>query len=263
MPETLPTCHNYGRLAAADIPVTTVTGDQNAAFFSLGRPKTDTATVNIGTGAFILAPTGGKPGRHPKLLSGLLNSTSEKNLYAMEGTVNGAGAAFSWAAKTWQMPDLVLRIPGFFHRQKPPPIFLNTVGGLGSPWWHTDKTPVFIGDGMLPDRAVALAESIVFLVQANLDTIASTGRTVNRLRMTGGLSHLDGICQKMADISGLRVYRPANTEATVRGAAWLAFQRPRHWPQPGKGRIFEPRKNTPLRERYKQFCCIMEETCNL
>jgi len=259
MPETLPTCHNYGRLVAADIPVTAVTGDQNAAFFSLGRPKTDTAAVDIGTGAFILAPTGGEPGPRSKLLSGLLNSTSGKALYAVEGTVNGAGAAFSWAAKTWQMPDLVLRMPEFFRRREPPPIFLNTVDGLGSPWWHTGKKPFFIGSGMLPDKAVALAESIVFLMQANLDAIASTGLSINRLRMTGGLSHLDGLCQKMADICGLKIYRPADTETTVRGTAWLAFQRPRHWPKPGKGRIFEPRKNPALRDRYEQFCHIINE----
>jgi glycerol kinase len=168
MPETHPTCHNYGPLAVADIPVTSVTGDQNAAFFSLGRPKTNTAAVNVGSGAFILAPTGAKPGRNSKLLNGLLNSTPGKTLYAMEGTVNGAGSAFTWAAKRWQMPDLVLRMPEFFRRQQPPPIFINTVGGLGSPWWRPDMAPFFAGDGMLPDRAVALAESIIFLVQANL-----------------------------------------------------------------------------------------------
>jgi glycerol kinase len=260
MPETLPTCHNYGRLAAADIPVTTVTGDQNAAFFSLGRPRINTAAVNVGSGAFILAPTGATPGRHPKLLSGLLNSTSGKNLYTMEGTVNGAGSAFSWAAKTWQMPDLVLRMPEFFRREQPPPLFLNSVGGLGSPWWRTDLSPSFVGDGMISDRAVAIAESIAFLVQANLDTIMSTGLVVGRLRITGGLSHLNDLCQKMADLSSLRIYRPADTEATVRGAAWLAFQQPRHWPKPGKGRIFEPRDNPALKDRYKRFCRLLKES---
>ena len=262
LPETLPTCHNYGRLAAADIPLTAVTGDQTAAFFSLGRPKTDTAAINVGTGAFILAPTGGTPGSHPDLLSGVLNSTSNKTLYVMEGTVNGAGAAMSWAAKAWQVPNLVLRMPEFFRHPETPPIFLNTVGGLGSPWWRAeDVIPVFMGTGTLPARAVAVAESILFLIQANLDTLASAGRSINRLRITGGLSHLDDMCQRMADLSGIHVYRPSDTEATARGAAWLAFERPRHWPKPGRGHIFKPRGNPRLRERYEQFCRILEEAC--
>jgi glycerol kinase len=262
LPEPLPTCHNFGRLAAADIPVTVVTGDQNAAFFSLGRPKTGTVAVNVGTGAFLLAPTGTTPGRHPKLLSGLLNSSSGKTFYVMEGTVNGAGAAFSWAAKAWQMPDLVLRMPEFFQRPETPPIFINTVDGVGSPWWRADIVPFFSGTGTLSGRAVAVAESILFLIQTNLDTMRSAGLSVNRLRMTGGLSHLDGLCQRMADLSGFQIYRPADTEATVRGTAWLAFQRPRHWPKPGKGRIFNPQKNPALRERYKHFSRIMAEACS-
>jgi glycerol kinase len=63
----------------------------------------------------------------------------------------------------------------------------------------------------------------------------------------------------MADICGLKIYRPADTEATVRGTAWLAFQRPRRWPKPGKGRIFEPRRNPALRDRYEQFCRSIKE----
>lgn len=262
LPVPLPTSHNYGRLAAADVPLTAATGDQTAAFFSLGRPKTETVGINIGTGAFVLAPTGGTPIRHSTLLSGLLDSSSEKSLYAIEGTVNGAGAAFSWVAEEWQMPDLVLQMPAFFNRQDVPPIFLNTVGGLGSPWWRADNPPAFIGTGTLAGRAVAVAESIVFLIQANLDAIASAGLSANRIKITGGLSHLDALCQRMADLSGIEIYRPADTEATVRGTAWLAFQRPRHWPKPGRGHIFEPRKNPRLRERYERFCRLIEEMCN-
>jgi glycerol kinase len=260
LPETFPTCHNYGRLAAADVPVTAVTGDQAAAFFSLGRPRTGTVVINVGTGAFVLAPTGRRPVRHPSLLGGLVSSTSDKTLYAMEGTVNGAGAAFSRVAKEWQMPDLVLRMPELFRRPETPPIFLNTVGGLGSPWWRADIPPVFTETGTLAGRAVAVAESILFLIQANLDTLLSAGLSVSRLRMTGGISHLDALGQRMADLSGLEVYRPADTEATARGTAWLAFQRPRHWPKPGRGYIFKPRENPALWERYQQFCSIMEET---
>jgi glycerol kinase len=85
------------------------------------------------------------------------------------------------------------------------------------------------------------------------------GLAVKQLRISGGLSHLDDLCQKMADLSGKGVYRPVDTEATVRGVAWLAFQSPRHWPKPGKGRIFEPRRNPGLRGRYERFCRILEK----
>lgn len=259
LPQALPTCHAYGRLTAADVPVTAVSGDQNTAFFSLGRPKSNTAAINIGTGAFVLAPTGRAPVHHPALLSSLLNSSSEKTLFAMEGTVNGAGAAFSWAAEEWQMPDLVLRMPEFFRQSESPPIFFNSVGGLGSPWWQADIPPFFAGTAALSERAVAVAESILFLIQTNIEAFAAAGISLERLVATGGLSHMDELCQRMSDLSKLVLYRPADTEATARGAAWLAFQRPKHWPKPGKGLIFKPRGNPGLRKRYEQFHHILKE----
>ena len=263
LPECFPTCHTYGHLKIADIPMTAVTGDQSAAFYSLGRPAAGSAAVNMGTGAFILVPTGIKSIRHPKLLNGLLNSTDRQTRYALEGTINGAGAAFSWAAKLWQMPDLVLRLPEFLRQSENPPIFMNTVGGLGSPWWRPDMAPYFVGKAALLECAVAVAESILFLIQANIDTITASGLTVSRLRLTGGLAHLDDMCQRLADVSGRQVYRPSDTEATARGTAWLAFQRPRRWPKPGRGHIFDPKENRRLRQRYKQFRNIMEKDTNI
>lgn len=261
LPETLPTCHHYGRLAAANIPITAVAGDQNAAFFSLGNPRRNTTAVNIGTGAFLLTPIGPKAALHPKLPMGLLYSTaSGKTLYGLEGGLSSVGAAISWAAKKWQMPDLVLRLPEFFRETETPPLFINTIGSVGPPHRETEIEPFFVGEAAIPAKAVALAESILFLIQSNLDTLKSGGYHTDRLRIIGGLSHLDALCQRMADLSGLVVYRPADTEATARGAAWLAFQCPKRWPKPGKGRIFEPESNPPLRERYQQFCHIMENT---
>ena len=158
------------------------------------------------------------------------------------------------------MPDLVLRLPDFFREAQTPPLFINTIGGAGPPHWEPAVEPFFVGEAAIPARAVALAESILFLIQTNLDTLDSGGYHTGKLRITGGLSHLDDLCQRMADLSGVMLYRPADTETTARGIAWLAFQCPKRWPKPGKGRIFEPRKNPALRDRYAQFCRIIEET---
>jgi glycerol kinase len=259
LPACRPVCSQYGRLKAADIPMTAVSGDQNAAFFSLGNPSAGAARVNLGTGGFILLSTGAKPVFHPSLLSGIATSSEKSVQYLLEGTVNGAGAAFEWAADTWRISDFHRNLPDWLSREMAVPVFINAVGGLGSPWWRSEAISYLVGEGSARQRAVAVAESILFLVQENLNTMNGCGCDIEQLTITGGLARLDGLCRRLADLSGKPVYRPAEIEATVRGAAWLAFDRPRYWPKPGRGRWFRPASNDALIDRYRLFCREMAE----
>ena len=253
LPHCRPICQKYGLLRVADIPLTAVNGDQNASVFSLGRPRQDTAIVNLGTGAFILVPTGDKMIHHSALLTSLASSTDDRSVYTIEGTVNGAGAALAWASRQWNLPNITKHLSAWLSREIDPPLFINTIGGLGSPWWQPDQSPTLLGNGEPWQRAVAVAESIVFMLHANLEVLLETGLVVNRLQISGGLARLNGICQRLADLSLRFVYRPSETEATARGTAWLAAECPSHWLKPGRGRVFRPQANHGLLERYRRF----------
>ena len=52
---------------------------------------------------------------------------------------------------------------------------------------------------------------------------------ITRLRVSGGLSQLDGLCQRLATLSKLTVERMHVSEATARGVAWLAAGQPQGW----------------------------------
>ena len=255
--ELLPSCrpivNEYGLLQAADIPLTAVNGDQNAAVYSLGQPAPGTAIVNLGTGAFVLLPTGTIRVPHTRLLSGLAGSDAETREYTIEGTVNGAGAAIKWASDTWQINDINAQLPIWLDQAQDPPIFLNSIGGLGSPFWQPGPKPQIVGQGQPWQQVVAVAESILFLLQVNLDQIAAAGLAVDKIRISGGLANLDGLCQRLADLTGKQVYRPTETEATARGAAWLASGRPSHWPEEQPGITFNPQPNKRLSARYHLF----------
>ena len=58
LPECRPVCSNHNRMVNSGIPITAVNGDQTAALYAHGQPEGDTILVNIGTGAFVLLPTG-------------------------------------------------------------------------------------------------------------------------------------------------------------------------------------------------------------
>ncbi len=249
-----PVEYAYGNLIFNNIPLTMVCGDQNAALYSQGAVDAGSAIINIGTGAFIIAPCHKKI-TDSDLLCGIAQSNSRGSCeYLLEGTVNGAGSALSWAQKKYPVKNLFEQLPQWLEQVKTPGIFINTIGGLGSPWWKSAKPACFIHEKNLSIKYkyVAIIESIVFLIQHNLE-LMQQHIPLTQLKVSGGLSQLDGLCQKLADISTLPVIRIKETEATARGTAWLAAGQPENWAFEPAERNFKPQKNSDLINRYKKF----------
>ncbi len=254
LPPCHPVLHRYGTLSDYSIPVTALCGDQNAAWFGSGRADNSTALVNLGSGAFILAAQSSDPAP-ANLLSSIACSDQERCEYLLEGTVNGAGSALQWLQAQWPEEAIQTRLPYWLEQITDPPLFMNTVGGLGSPWWRQGPAPEFIPGHdriKVAEAAVAVAESILFLVQYNL-AIIQRQQTVTRLRVSGGLSRPGTLCQKLANLSKLPVQRADDPEASARGVAWLAAGRPEHWQGTNEIQHFEPRPDTALENRYTRF----------
>ncbi len=260
LPRCRPVISAYGRLAHHAIPVTAVCGDQNAAWSGSGLPDEDAAMINLGSGAFILAalPEGASDER---LLTSIAWSNSEHCRFLFEGTVNGAGNALGWFRDHWQVDRLEQKLPHWLQAIAAPPLFMNSIGGLGSPWWQSGVQSGFINDHgqfSLAERAAGIIESIVFLVQHNLDRIR-TCRPIRRLRVSGGLSRLDGLCQKLADLSGSEVERSNDAEASARGIAWLAAGQPLKWQNDCSAEHFHPLHNAALQQRYRTFSVQLQQ----
>ena len=252
-PGCVPMIYHYGRLTGYHIPVTAVSGDQSAALHAQGKLEAGSAIINVGTGAFILAPCD-KPITASPLLCGISLSTEQDQEYLLEGTVNGAGASLSWAEKHYPVKNLFEQLPEWLEAIDTPPLFINTIGGLGSPWWKSARPAYFIGDekSTLEARYVAIVESIVFLIMHNISEMRNH-IDLHRLKISGGLSRLDMLCQKLSDLSGLSIERLGEPEATARGAAWLAAGCPENWNRQTVSDCFHPCTNPGLKRRFEQF----------
>ena len=261
LPDCQPICSDYGRTVNGAIPLTAVNGDQTAALYAQGKPSMNTIRVNIGTGAFILLPVTNPATRPDGLLAGISQSDSQGASYYIEGTVNGAAAALKWAKQHFDITGLEEKLPAWLETVTEPPIFLNTVGGLGAPWWKPGPEPGFTSEvTSTPAAMVAVVESIVFLVQVNVALMCDVNSSVNNIQISGGLSKLDGLCQRLANLSGLPVHRPVQVEATARGIAWQAAGCPEDWPSSGPGETFEPVDDAELAARYRHFTGILESS---
>jgi glycerol kinase len=262
LPRSAQTCDRWGTLVSSGVeaPLAAVNGDQSAAVFAFGWPEAASAYVNIGTSAFVQRAVLRAPGHVPRQLTGIVLADGETTVYTIEGNVNGAGAGLEWLAKELGIDDLPARLPEWLERPAPSLVFLNGIAGLGGPFWRAAFDSRFVGEGAEPwQKAVALVESIAFLLQANIDHMAAYVPPVQRIRASGGVSRLDGLCRKLASLNGVPVHRRDDPEASARGIAYLAAGRPDEWTAGAREEVFEPRDDAALRERYRRWRALMAE----
>ncbi|UCG97885.1 MAG: hypothetical protein JSW31_01730 [Burkholderiales bacterium] len=263
LPATALTCQRWGTLASAgvEVPLTAVNGDQSAAVFAFGWPEADSAYVNIGTSAFVQRALLHAPGHVPRQLTGIVLADEATSVYTVEGNVNGAGAALDWLSAQAGIDDLTARLPHWLERPPPPLLFLNGIAGLGGPFWQARFDSRFVGDGDAEpwQKAVALVESIAFLLQANVEHMAPYVPELSRIRVSGGVSRLDGLCRRLASLNGVPVHRRDDPEASARGIAYLAAGRPARWHAVAAEDVFEPADDPALRGRYRRWRALMKE----
>lgn len=257
LPRCVPSRHRCGhlRIGTRAVPLVVATGDQSAALFAFGPPRPDTVYVNVGTGAFVQRVVGDQPVAAPRLLSSVVWQEADRATYTLEGAVNGAGSALDQVRTELGLDthDADAQTARWLEEPCDPPLFLNGVSGLGSPFWVSDFPSRFVGNGEARERIVAVAESIVFLLKVNLDELAAHGPEPDRLLITGGLAAMDGLCQRLADLSGMQVERPQARQATARGLAYLVAGQPPHWQPQSSVTDFRPAQNPALRKRFDRW----------
>ena len=263
LPASALTCQHWGTLKAGAVamPLTAVNGDQSAAVFAFGWPEGESAYVNIGTSAFVQRALTAAPGHVPRQLTGIILADGTTSVYMVEGNVNGAGAGLEWLAAQLGLADLPARLPEWLARPAPPLLFLNGIAGLGGPFWQARFESRFVGaDDAAPwCKAVALVESIAFLLQANVEHMAPYVPPLARIRVSGGVSRLDGLCRRLASLNGVPVHRRDDPEASARGIGYLAAGRPAQWNAGAHEDVFAPQDDPALRERYRRWRALMAQ----
>ena len=263
LPSCMPSRNVFGSLSIAgrSVPLQVCTGDQNAAVFADGDTATDTAYLNVGTGAFLLATTNRDPGEAAPLLRSVLFSDQHEVRYAIEGTVNGAGSALDWYANHAHVDAHKLARALTQIDSKSIPVFVNGVSGVGSPYWRPRQVSYFNDDGDERACVAAVLESIAFLIAENFQLMRTYAGALARIHGTGGLIESDYLCHCIASLCKVPVYRSQQQEATARGLAFLCAGNPGVWSR-AKTRMFVPAENAYLNARHARWRAMMESTCS-
>ena len=264
LPHCVPSSHHFGTIELDDlnIPLQLVSGDQSAAMYAYGKLQPNTAYINTGTGAFISRSSGPLALFSRRLLTSLIFRDNElqsdsQNHFVLEGTINGAGSAIDWLEKQYPDSNIYDNLADWLDEIKTPPLFLNGVSGLASPFWKPNFISKFDRQANINEKAVAVIESIIFLLISCLDEMSKLASPPEQIQLTGGFSKLNEMNQRLADLSGLHVYSPTECEATARGVAYLLANQPSCWPEQDAGKWFKPQNNPTLHTRYNKWTKAM------
>ncbi len=181
-----------------------------------------------GTGGFLVLNTGAELKRSKsRLLGTIAYQVAGKTTYALEGSILSAGSTIQW------LRDELKIIRDGAHAGELAQAIPDTAGvhlvpafvGLGAPHWDSNARGAILGlqrGSTIAHIARAALESAAFQTAELLEAMAKDGVAPQRLRVDGGMARNDWLLQFMADILGVEVVRPKNTETTALGAAILA-----------------------------------------
>jgi glycerol kinase len=271
LPEIRDSSGDFGvtekNLLGKAIPILGVAGDQQAASIGQACFAPGDVKSTYGTGCFVLVNTGAKIAHSKnRLLATSLWRRGATRQYAIEGSIFIAGAVVQWLRDAL---DVIANAPAIEALAKTAKAaeglyFVPAFTGLGAPYWNPQARGAILGltrDAGKAEIARAALDAVCYQTRDLLEAMAADMRAaglsrLTRLKVDGGMVSDNWFCQRLADLTGLKVERPRVTETTALGAAYLAglgagiFKSTEdiasHW---ALDRRFTPQMKKPERDR--------------
>lgn len=233
LPEVRPSSEVYGltdpHLLGIGIPIAGVAGDQQAALFGQTCFEPGMAKNTYGTGCFLLMQTGERRvSSDHGLLTTIAWGIDGCVHYALEGSVFIGGAVIQWLRDELKMIANAEDSAYFASKVEDTQgaYIVPAFAGLGAPYWdmYARGTIVGLTRGVNREHLIRAAlESIAYQSRDVIDAMKEdSGIPLASLRVDGGATANDFLMQFQADLLDIPVERPAVTETTALGAAYLA-----------------------------------------
>jgi glycerol kinase len=209
------------------IPVASAIGDSHAALFGHGAFNSGDGKITFGTGSsvmttvpkFVVPPKG-----ITTTIAWSLNGTIT---YAFEGNILTSASILPWTAKLLGLADVEALLD--LAQSVDETLGVNLVPahvGLGSPHWNAEARGLICGLSFASGPAHvarAAAESIAFQVYDIFEIVEpNSGQGIGRLFVDGGPSRNPFLMSLVAGYLDHPVITCESTEASAKGAAYLA-----------------------------------------
>jgi glycerol kinase len=242
LPEIVASSEKFGvaREPLADVQISGILGDQQAALFGQACLKPGEAKNTYGTGCFLLMNTGKTP---YSSTHGLLTTLAYKlgrapPVYALEGSIAIAGALVQWLRDNLQFISTSAEIETLARSvdDNGDVYIVPAFSGLYAPHWREDARGVICGLTRFAGRghiARAALEATAFQTREIITAMsADSGVLIRELRVDGGMVVNDLLMQFQSDLLDVPVVRPQLIETTALGAAYAAGLAVGYWASP-------------------------------
>ena len=216
-------------ILGVEIPIAGIAGDQQAALFGQACYEKGMVKTTYGTGGFLLMQTGTEAVESENgLLTTVAWRMGGKTEYALEGSVFVAGASIQWLRDEMKLissaaesEEVALSVPDTAGVYVVP-----AFTGMGAPYWDMYGRGAIVGLTRGAGRAHIVRATLEAIAFQNADVMDAmtrdSGIPLSQMRADGGASANGFLMQFQADVLGIPVVRPAVTETTAMGAAYLA-----------------------------------------
>ena len=211
------------------IPIAGIAGDQHAALFGQMCLEKGMVKNTYGTGCFMLMNIGSQfVESKNNLLTTVAWKINGRIQYAFEGSIFIAGAVVQWLRDGLGIIRHSAEIEALAEQVKDTDgvSFVPAFAGLGAPYWNPDARGTMVGltrGTKAAHIARAALEAIAYQTMDVLKAMeADAGTPIKELRVDGGATANNLLMQFQADLLNCKVFRPAITETTALGAAYLA-----------------------------------------
>lgn len=267
LPEVLDSDGAFGEARPAEVglpgtapfPITAVMGDQMAGMFGQGCLATGSVKNTFGTAGVLTANSGAQPAILDGLTASVAWTLAGVTDYQAEGVVFHSGQTLQWMrdklgvlADGQRSEDVAASVPdngGVY--------VVPAFAGMCAPYWERDAAAGIVGLTLESTGAHVVRaglEAMAYQTRDNVEAFRAGGWDVPELRVDGGATTNELLCQFQADILGIPVLRPRQLEQTaigiahvagVAGGLWKLEDLATRWEA---DRIFEPQISADRRE---------------
>ena len=228
--------YGYVQSEGVQVPIAGIAGDQQAALFGQACFAKGSAKNTYGTGCFLLMNVGrefisSKNG----LITTVAATMNGEVEYALEGSIFVGGAVIQWLRDELRILETAAESETYAASLEDNggvylvPAFV----GLGAPYWDMYARGSIFGLTRGAGRSHIVRAALAAIAYQTNDVLQAmaedAGQAVTELKVDGGACRNDFLMQFQADIINCVVRRPAITETTALGVAYLAGLAVNYW----------------------------------
>jgi glycerol kinase len=269
LPDVLDSDGMFGEIRPSEVglpgtepfPITAVMGDQMAGMFGQGCMATGSVKNTFGTAGVLTANTGSRPAVLAGLTASVAWTLAGTTDYEAEGVVFHSGQTLQWMREKLGVlaPDERSEHVASRVADSGGVYVVPAFAGLCAPHWARDASASIVGLTLESTGAHVVRaglEAMAYQTRDNVEAFQAGGFEVPELRVDGGATTNELLCQFQADILGVPVLRPRQLERTALGVAHVAGVAGGLWKLDDLAarweadRVFEPTMSEDQRETF-------------